>query len=160
MLTPNFCLRQAFSKKALRNIEQAITNCELSHSGQIRFAVEATLSVHQLIHQLSPKERAIQVFSDLRIWDTEQNNGVLIYLLLADRDVEIVSDRGIHQQVGSDNWEKICNQMQRHFKTGYFEVGVLEGIQSIGQHLTQFSPQSVSANKLQKNELPDQPVIL
>ena len=120
---PHWRVKQAFSNDALRHIEQAITVSELSHSGQVRFAIEASLSLHQLIAKLKPSHRAIQVFSDLRVWDTEQNNGVLIYLLLADRDVEIVADRGIHQHVGTDNWEAICLQMESRFKLGDFEAG-------------------------------------
>lgn len=157
---PHWRVKQAFSHQALRNIEHAITASETRHSGQIRFAVEANLSLHQLLCHFSPKKRAIQVFSDLRVWDTAQNNGVLIYLLMADRDVEIVADRGIHQQVGSDGWEAICKQMESQFKLGHFEVGVLEGIESISRHLTQFSPPAFSVYKVQKNELSDQPVIL
>ena len=165
---PHWRVKQAFSNDALRHIEQAITVSELSHSGQVRFAIEASLSLHQLIAKLKPSHRAIQVFSDLRVWDTEQNNGVLIYLLLADRDVEIVADRGIHQHVGTDNWEAICLQMESRFKLGDFEAGVIEGIQSITKHLEQYSPNESASqdpahkinHKAKKNELSDKPVII
>lgn len=160
-LMPHWRVKQAFSDDALRNIEHAITASELNHSGQIRFAVEANLSLQQLVAKLKPQHRAIQVFSDLRVWDTEQNNGVLIYLLLADRDVEIVADRGIHHHVGVDNWENICVQMESRFKQGEFEAGVIEGIQSISQHLEQYSSKPLAINnKANRNELSDKPVML
>lgn len=156
LFMPNWLVNRAFSKHALHNIEQAIAASELKHSGQIRFAVEANLSLHQLIVKLKPQHRAIQVFSDLHVWDTEKNNGVLIYLVLADRDVEIVADRGIHNQVGSETWEKICVAMEAQFKLGNFEQGVMLGIELISQQLEQFSPAVAGS----KNELSNRPVLL
>ncbi|HWS16137.1 MAG TPA: TPM domain-containing protein, partial [Candidatus Methylomirabilis sp.] len=104
----------------------------------------------------SARERAIDVFSLLRIWDTERNNGVLIYLLLADRDVEIVADRGIHAKVGTEGWETICRPMETAFRQGDFEGGVIRGIQAVTRHLVEHFPAAGD----DRNELPDNPVVL
>ena len=96
------------------------------------------------------------MFSQLRIWDTEHNNGVLIYLLLADRDIEIVVDRGIHSKVCSGEWEKICRKMETAFKQANYEGGVVSGIQAVTQHLTTYFPAATAG----RNELPDKPVVL
>ena len=100
LMMPPWRVRQVFPAASLRVIEAAIRDCEMTHTGEIRFAVEAALHPLALWRKQTARERAIEVFARLRIWDTEQNNGVLIFLLLADRDVEIVADRGIHRHVG------------------------------------------------------------
>ncbi len=149
-----------FSKSALHNIEKAIQASEKSHNGEIRFIVEAGLHPMEILYKKSPKKRAIELFGQFNIWDTDHNNGVLIYLLLADRDVEIVADRGIHQHVGSTAWEHICHQMEVAFRAGDFEAGVLRGIADIGAQLANYFPLS-TMNKTQKiNELPNAPIIL
>ena len=150
-------LRRTFSSRALDNIEQAIAEAERTHAGQIRFAVEAALNIKPLFAGQSARERAIEVFSNLRVWDTEHNNGVLIYLLLADRKVEIVADRGIHVKLGPAVWEEVCREMEIAFRQGKFEQGVIAGIHSVGAHLAQHYPQTGS-NKI--NELPDRPVLI
>ena len=91
-----------------------------------------------------------------RFWDTEHNNGVLIYLLLADRDVEIVADRGIHVRLGQNVWETICRDMEKSFRGGEFEAGVIAGIHAVGEHLSRHFP----AHSGNVNELPDSPVVL
>lgn len=149
-------LRRSFPRSVLQNIERSIAEAEQTHAGQIRFAVEAALDIGPLLAGQSARQRAIEVFSRLRIWDTEHNNGVLIYLLLADRDVEIVADRGIHIILGATVWEEICREMEAAFREGRFEEGVVAGIRRVGSYLAQHYPQ-VGAKT---NELPDQPVIL
>ncbi|HEX5337151.1 MAG TPA: TPM domain-containing protein [Gallionella sp.] len=149
-------VRRAFPARTLEAIEREIASAEAQHSGQIRFAVEAALELSPLLAGQTARERAIDVFSQLRIWDTEHNNGVLIYLLLADRDVEIVADRGVHARLGPQVWEAICQQMEAAFRDGQFEAGVLAGIRSVGQHLARHYPHS--GEKL--NELPDSPVLI
>ena len=91
----------------------------------------------------------------MRVWDTEHNNGLLIYLLLADRAVEIVADRGIHSKVGSREWESICRKMETAFKQGNYEGGVVGGIQAVAQHLMKHFPASAAG----RNELPDKPIV-
>src|SRR5574340_1115776 len=94
--------RRAFPPRALDAIERVIRETEARHDGQIRFAVEAALDLAPLLAGQTARQRAIEVFSQLRVWDTEHNNGVLIYLLLADRDAEIVADRGLHARIGTE----------------------------------------------------------
>jgi len=147
---------RAFSRQNLIAIEQAIKASEIAHAGEIRFVVEGALDGVPLFKGQSARERAIDVFSQLRIWDTEHNNGVLIYLLLADRDVEIVADRGIHSKVGSREWESICQAMETAFKQARFEGGVVTGIQTVTQHLMKHFPASGTG----QNELPDKPMVL
>ncbi|HEU0219907.1 MAG TPA: TPM domain-containing protein, partial [Gallionella sp.] len=128
-------VRRAFPPHALDAIERAIRETEARHNGQIRFAVEAALDLPPLLAGQTARERAIEVFSKLRVWDTEHNNGVLIYLLLADRDVEIIADRGIHVRLGTETWEATCREMEAAFRDGQFEAGVLAGIHAVGEHL-------------------------
>ncbi|MET0877498.1 MAG: TPM domain-containing protein [Tardiphaga sp.] len=149
-------VRKAFPPAALAAIEQAIKASEASHAGQIRFVVEGALDGAPLFRDQSARERAIDVFSQLRIWDTEHNNGVLIYLLLADRDVEIVVDRGIDAHVGTAGWEAICQLMEADFRQGHFERGTIKGINAVTQHLATHFPKDGAAI----NELPDAPVVL
>ena len=104
----------------LAAIEQAIKAGEATHSGQVRFVVEGALDGAPLFRDQSARQRALDIFSHLRIWDTAHNNGVLIYLLFADHNVEIVADRGIDAKVGAAGWEKICADMEAEFKRGEF----------------------------------------
>lgn len=146
----------AFSARSLRAIEQAIRETEATHAGQIRFAVEASLDLAALRRDMTARDRAIEMFAQLRVWDTEHNNGVLIYLLLADRDVEIVADRGIHAKVGHAAWESICRDMETTFRQGQFETGVIAGIHAVGSHLQRHFPGKPAAS----NELPDRPIVV
>lgn len=143
-------------KNSIDRIASAISQSEQSHMGELRFAVETGLDWPELLAGVSSRERALEVFSQLHVWDTEHNSGVLIYLLLADRKIEIVADRGIHARVGSASWEQICRDMEQKFRTGKFEDGVLEGIAAITALLQQHFP----AQQANTNELPDYPVTL
>src|SRR5579871_5216574 len=122
--------RRVFPPQALAMIEQAIKMGEATHTGQVRFVVEGALDGRPLFSGQSARERALDIFSHLRIWDTAHNNGVLIYLLLADRDVEIVADRGIDAKVGAAGWQKICAAMETDFRAGQFETGAIRGIEA------------------------------
>lgn len=149
-------VRRAFPERSLQAIEEAIVTHERRHDGELCFAVEAGLSPREVLQGVTAHERALDVFSQLRVWDTEQNCGVLIYLLLADHQVEIVADRGIHRKVGSAAWESICGAMQRAFAEGRFEQGVLLGIQAVSDLLaTHFPPRDASVD-----ELANKPVVL
>lgn len=149
-------VRKAFSPQGLKRIEDAIKASEARHVGQIRFAVEGALDGRPLLAGQSARERAIDLFAHLRIWDTEHNSGVLIYLLLADRDVEIVADRGIDAKVGAAHWREMCAAMETEFGKGRFEQGVLMGIERITAELAAYFP----AHGAHRNELPDPPVVL
>ena len=145
-----------FSAQALHNIELAISTSEKTHVGEIRFIVEVGLHPLEILYKKTPKKRALELFSRLSIWDTEHNNGVLIYLLLADRDVEIVADRGINKHVGYSGWEKICQDMESLFKIGEFEAGVLQGISEISAELNKH----YLCTGINKNEISNKPLIL
>ncbi|MFH1339816.1 MAG: TPM domain-containing protein, partial [Pseudomonadota bacterium] len=116
-------VRRIFPPDVMAMIERAIKAGEATHSGQLRFVVEGALDGAPLFRDQPARERALDVFSQLRIWDTAGNNGVLIYLLLADRDVEIVADRGIDALVGAAGWEEICKAMETEFRAGDFARG-------------------------------------
>jgi uncharacterized membrane protein len=154
--TGRAAVRRVFPLRTLDAIERAIRETEARHAGQIRFAVEAALELAPLLVGQTGQQRAIEVFSKLRVWDTEHNNGVLIYLLLADQDVEIVADRGIHVKLGKEVWEAICREMEAAFREGHFEAGVLAGIHAVGEHLSRHFP----ARSGKYNEMPDSPVVL
>ena len=156
LLTGGLAVRRVFPPRALHAIERAIRETEATHAGQIRFAVEASLDFAALRRNQTARERAIEMFSQLRVWDTEHNNGVLIYLLLADRDVEIIADRGIHVRLGSAAWEAICREMEAAFRLGKFEAGVIQGIHAVGGHLQRHFP----VKSVTSNELSDKPVVL
>lgn len=149
-------VRRAFSPKSLAAIERAITCGEVAHAGEVRFVVEGALDGLPLLQGQSARERAIEVFSRLRVWDTERNSGVLIYLLLADRRVEIVADRGIDARVGSHGWQAVCRGMESCFRDGDYERGAIVGIEGVVAHLSRHAPRDVSHG----NELPDAPAIL
>jgi uncharacterized membrane protein len=149
-------VRTAFPPRVLASIEQAIKESEATHSGQIRFVVEGALDGRPLFKNQTARARALEVFSHLRIWDTAHNNGVLIYLLLADRDVEILADRGIDAVVDAAEWEKICRAMEAEFIKGDFETGVIGGIEAVSRHLAKHFPKRGAG----ANELPDAPVVM
>ena len=156
LFTTIWSARRAFPKAALDAIEQVIRESERTHRGQIRFVVEHALELPDLTRGVTARDRAVEMFARLRVWDTEHNNGVLIYLLLADRDVEILADRGVHAHVGPQGWETICREMEQAFRAGDFKGGVIRGIRSAGEHLDRHYPADGPAT----NELPDRPVIL
>lgn len=149
-------LKRHFPAATLEAIRGAVAEGEKLHRGQVRFVIEAELTTGQLWAGVSARQRAIDVFSLLRAWDTEENNGVLIYLLLADRKVEIVADRGIHRRAGDERWRAICREIEHHFRKGDFLGGSLTGIQKIGAELAFYFP----ATGEPKNEQPDTPVVM
>jgi uncharacterized membrane protein len=147
-------LPRAFPASVLAQIERAVAAGEATHRGEVRFAVEDALEPRALLAGQSARERAIEVFSELRVWDTEENNGVLIYLLLADHDVEIVADRGIHARVGQAEWERICGEMEQALRRGEFEGAIVGGVQAVSRLLARHFP----VRPGDRNELPDRPI--
>lgn len=148
--------RRRFPPASLSAIEGAIAGGEATHGGQVCFAIEGALSTGALLRGVSARERAIEVFSRLRVWDTEQNNGVLIYLLLADRDVEIVADRGLASRVPQADWENICRRMEVAFGQGQYQAGLLIGIEEVSRRLAAHFPAVAGG----EDELPNRPAIL
>ena len=147
---------RAFSPATLDAIQHEIAAQEKLHRGEICMVVEAELTSAQLWDDLSPRERARELFAQRGIWNTEENNGVLVYLLLADRSVEIVADRGIDARVARDEWHAICRMMERHFAAGRYEQGAIEGVRAISESLALHFPAGDKA----RNELSDRPAIL
>ena len=148
--------RRYFPPNVLAAIEAATKAGEATHSGQVRFAVESALEGRPLFTNQAARERALDLFSQLRIWDTAHNNGVLIYLLLADRNVEIIADRGIDAKVGAAGWKKICAEMEKEFKARNFERGVIRGIEAVSRELAKHFPPRAGG----PNELSDAPVVI
>jgi uncharacterized membrane protein len=149
-------VRRAFPPEVMAEITAAVQAAELTHGGEIRFAVEDALDPWALLRGQTPRERAIEVFSQLRVWDTQHNNGVLVYLLLADHALEIVADRGIHALEAADTWNAICRQIEPAFRRGEYRAGALAGIASAAQVLRRHFPHEGG----DANELTDQPVLL
>lgn len=156
LVTEHRAARRAFPPAVLDRIQHAIANGERHHSGQVCFAVEAALPLSLVLQRETPRARAIDTFGRLRVWDTEHNSGVLVYLLLADKDVEIVADRGIHRKVGETAWQDICRTMEVAFGEGRFEQGAVAGIEAISALLARHFPREETG----ANELADRPVIL
>jgi len=156
LLMTRWQVTRAFPPGTLHAIEKAIRTSEAAHVGEIRFAVEGALDGSALFNGQSARERAIDVFSQLRVWDTQHNNGLLIFVLLADRAVEIVADRGIHDKVSAGEWNQVCRQMEAAFRQSNYEGGVVAGVQAVTRHLTVHFP----ASDQDRNELPDVPVVL
>lgn len=147
-------LRRTFDAAVLDEIETAIRETEATHGGEIRFAIENELDFGLLWHDVTPRQRAIDAFSHLQVWDTEANNGVLIYLLWADRDVEIVADRAFKGRVSDEEWLAVCHRMEELFAAHHSREAALEGIRAVGALIARHFP------AVDRNELPDRPVIL
>lgn len=156
LLQPPWLARRAFSPAVMRRIEEAVRQSEQLHRGELRIAVEASLDLGPLLRNLSPRARALEVFARLGVWDTAGNSGVLLYINWADRNIEIVADRGISAHVMQEQWEKICRVMEQAFREHHFEAGLLEGIRQITALLMQHFPAAAD----NPDELGNRPVLL
>ncbi len=152
--------RMLFPKATLDAIEQAVARAERTHAGEIRFAVETSLAPLHILNETTARARALEVFARLRVWDTEHNNGVLIYVQLADRGVEIVADRGFRGTVGAAEWETVCRLMEEHFKAGRFEAGSVAGVDAVAALLARHFPAGHGQPLSMHNQLPDRPTLL
>ena len=153
---PDWTLRRELPAAALRRVTAAIAENERGHSGEICFAVESSLSLDRLARGQSARGRALELFSLLRVWDTEDNNGVLIYLLLADRDVEILADRGVARLVPNERWQAICDRMKDEFHAGRFVDGAIAGVGEVGEELRAH----FAGEDRHGDELPNEPHVL
>jgi uncharacterized membrane protein len=149
--------KRAFGPEALAEIERRIAASEARHSGEIRVCVEAGLPFSYLRRNASARERAIALFGKLRVWDTAANNGVLIYLLLAEHAIEIVADRGLLPHVDAATWERIMATMQKAFQEGRFAAGIEQAVDAVDGLLVQHFPLAEGVRN--PNELPDAPVL-
>jgi uncharacterized membrane protein len=153
---PPGAMRRRFTPTVLRAIEESVRLSEKKHAGEIRFVVEGKLSFEAIRLGQTPRERAVELFAQLGVWDTEENNGVLIYILVADRDVEIVADRGLNKKITAAEWESVCRSMETHFKDGHFEAGSLTGVERVTELLARHFP----ARENNPNEISDTPTLL
>jgi uncharacterized membrane protein len=156
LCTGERAVQRALPTRAFDRIQDAVHAAEQSTDGQIRVVVEDSLPLGPLLRNRSTRERALEVFSQLHVWDTHSNCGVLIYVLYADRAVEIIADRGVHDRVGAAAWEGICRSMGQSFRAGRFEAGLVEGVDAIGRILGTHFPFSGR----RRNELADRPQII
>jgi uncharacterized membrane protein len=154
--TTRWSLRRRFPEATLDSIEQTIRESESRHRGEIRFAIEGSLDAWSALRGVESRQRAVEVFADLGVWDTEEDNGVLIYVLLADRRVEILADRGFGTRVDATEWSEVCRQMEREFAESRFDTGSRQGVRAVGALLERSFPSAGGDS----NELPDSPVVL
>jgi uncharacterized membrane protein len=147
-------MRRAFDGATLHAIEQAIADTERSHGGEIRFAVEASRGAIAVMRGVTPRQHAVHAFARLGMWDTEANNGVLIYVSWADRDVEIVADRGFNGRVTEQEWAQVCRQMEQAFARGAAREAAVAGIRAVGALIARHFP------AVDRDELPNRPVLL
>jgi len=148
--------RRRFTRDVLARIEKTLRRIEGQHAGELRFAVETAFDLPELWYGVTPRQRALQVFGHLGVWDTVGNNGVLIYVLMADRDVEIIADRAIAARVSQAEWDAVCRDMEDHFRAGRFAAGSETGIAAVGKLLAQHFP----GRGGDRDEQPNQPVLL
>lgn len=160
LFMPPRAWQRAFPQATLDAIEAAVRASETRHTGEIRFAIENSLPPGRVWRGLRGRERAIEVFSTLRVWDTECNSGVLIYLLLADRDIEIVADRGIAAKVDAATWAEVAETMEAAFREGRFERGAIDGIEQVSTLLATHFPAPASGRGENPDELENRPTIV
>jgi uncharacterized membrane protein len=149
--------RRALDPAALERLRARVAASEQHHSGEIRICVETGLPLSYLWRGASARERAVAMFGKLRVWDTEHNNGVLIYLLLAERRIEIIADRGIDRHVGAERWRTILDGMRDAFRERRFEAGLDAAIDAVDALLVRYFP--LERGAANPNELPDAVVL-
>ena len=143
---------------SLERIAAAVAAGEARHLGEIRFAVEASLTAREVLAGRDARDRAVDVFSQLRVWDTQANNGVLIYLLLADHRIEIVADRGLDDYVSAEQWRGVCQLMEERLRAGEAEEAAVAAINAVSDLLAQHFPRNTGT--ADRNELPVMPQLL
>lgn len=156
LMTPQWWVLRAFDRAALDAVERAVAAAEQGHRGELRFVVEGSLSLGHLLRGTTPRERAVELFSDLRVWDTQHNTGILIYVQLADRGVEVLADRGIGARVPQPAWDDLCRTLERAFSVGDYRGGAVAAVARAGQLLAEQFP--VAADN--PDEMPDRPVVV
>lgn len=150
--------RRMFRGENLQHIAAAIAASEARHTGEIRFAVESSLSLRALPAGMQARDRARELFAQLGVWDTRENNGVLLYLLLAEHRIELVADRGFDGLVGAAEWREVARRIEERLREGAYEAGVLAGIEALSALIERHFPRT--ADHVELNELPDEPHLL
>ena len=151
-------VRRVLPADAMARLASRVGASERRHSGEIRICVEAGLPLSYLWRNAPARERAVTLFGKLRVWDTAHNNGVLIYLLLAEHAIEIVADRGIDSRVDDAEWAAMAQRMGAAFREGRFEDGLTQALEEMSALLVAHFP--LAGNEPDSNELPDEPVVL
>jgi uncharacterized membrane protein len=163
LVETRWAMRRRFTPAVLDEIERAVHAGEARHRGEIRVVVETDLDAWSILEGTTPRQRALEVFATHGVWDTEENNGVLIYVLFADRDMEIVADRGYAGRVAPADWEAVCQAMEREFRAANWAQGVRVGIESVSAIVERCFPRRDGGGDDRggdRNELPDRPVLL
>jgi uncharacterized membrane protein len=156
LLLPGWWVQRVFAPADLAAIGAAIGDCEQAHCGELRFVAEGPLPLEALWRDQTPRERAADLFASQRVWDTAENSGILIYVQLLDRHVEILADRGIAARVPQAEWDAICREMEARFRGGEWRAGALQAVTRAGDLLARHFPAGAS----NPNELPDQPLVI
>ncbi len=156
LLLPAWWVRRVFSRDDLTAIGHAVSACEKRHRGELRFVVEGAMPLSALWRDTTSRARAVELFAQQRVWDTAENSGILIYVQLVDRKVEILADRGIAARVAQAEWDAICREMEADFRRDEWRTGALQAVTRAGELLAQCFPAGAS----NPNELPDQPIVL
>ncbi len=156
LMIPTWLVKRRFPEPLLAQVEAAIRASESLHRGEIGFAIEGGLDVPELLRGVSPRQRAMDAFASLGIWDTEENTGVLVYIQYADRAVEIVADRGITRHVAPEEWQAICRALEVRFREKDYAAGCAAAVTAIGELIAAHFPKTDG----NPNELPNRPVIL
>ncbi|PJZ55728.1 TPM domain-containing protein [Leptospira barantonii] len=152
----SYRFKKYFSSENLRMIESSVAKSETLHKGEIKVVLEGGLPVFRVISGLTAKQRAMELFSEKKVWDTDENTGILIYVQLTDRKIELLADRGIYKKIGQETLDEICNQMQSGFRNGNYTESILTCIDRFTHLLQKHFP----PGKRNPNELSDKPEII
>lgn len=156
LLLPAWWVHRSFTRADLAAIGAAVVASEKAHRGELRFVIEGPLPVSVLRRHATSRQRAAELFASQRVWDTEENSGILIYVQLVERHVEILADRGIAARVPQAEWDAMCRAMEASFRRGEWRVGAVQAVARAGELLARHFP----AGAANPNELPDAPLVL
>jgi uncharacterized membrane protein len=156
LFTPFWILKLRFKVPMLEEVARRIRDVEQRHPGELRFVVEHALEMGDLLSGVTPRDRALEIFGLVRVWDTEHNSGILIYVLHAEHAVEIVADRGVARVVPQSDWDALCRDLEKDFRAGRYGEGALAAVNGAASLLDRHFPPHPAG----RNELPDQPLLL
>ena len=149
---------QRFPEELLRRLQAAITAGEATHRGEVRLIVEAAMPLRKVRRGLTTRQRALDLFGTFRVWDTEENNGVLLYVNVADRRIEVIADRAAARAIGDAHWQAVCAMASDAFRAERFEQGVTDALEAIRSALAAAFP--LQAGHDPRRELGDEPVVI